>query len=178
MTSTADARAGDRAQIAEALYHYCRAIDRIRPEALLNCFHADALIDNGQGLFEVDAFAAMVVERHAAIPQAFHMIGNILVDFTGADTAFVESYCLAMEHHPGAAQGQLLDRIVRVRYADQFERRDGAWKVARRLVVIDHEMAFKVDPDVSPFAGVPKHAGVRGLQDPVEQLRRSLGLLY
>lgn len=91
-------------------------------------FHVDATIDNGHFKGSPEAFAAMVRERHARIPKSLHMIANVLIDFTRPHRAFVESYGLALEQHPGEGAGPDLDRVVRVRYADEFEERSGEWK--------------------------------------------------
>jgi len=164
----------DRAAIHDALYRWCRAIDRQDYELLGQVFHADAVIDNGSYNCSVAEYAPKAFRRHASIPRAAHMIGNVLIDFTAPNSAFSEAYCHALEHQPGSNGAPDLDRIVRMRYADQFEEREGAWKIARRLAVIDHEIWQPATGDTAAAAG--RVVGTRDESDPVWQLRRSLGL--
>src|SRR5690606_32769431 len=129
-------------------------------ELLAEVFHPDARIDNGHFQDSPADFTAMVRERHAAIPEASHMINTVLVDFTGPASAFVESYCLALEFHPHGKQGPV-DRIVRMRYGDEFELRGGRWKVARRMVVMDHEMSVPSSAGGSTWSNKGRLQGVR-----------------
>jgi hypothetical protein len=114
----------------------------------------------------------MVRERHTRIPKASHMINTVLVDFTGNATAFVESYCLALGWHPHGKEGPV-DRIVRVRYGDEFERREGRWKVARRMVVMHHEMCLPSSREGSTWSNSGRLMGVRGVEDPISRRRRA-----
>lgn len=174
-------RLADRAQIQDVMYRYCRAIDRQQLHELETVFHADATTDNGHFVGTIPDFVEAVRNRHALIPQAFHMVANILIDFLAADRAFVESYCLAFEHHLTGGSEQIpdapVDRIVRVRYCDIFERREGQWKVAERIVVLDHEMGVPVEMTPLLFAGGRNARGVRNASDPIVQKRKSLGLI-
>ena len=106
------------------LYRYCAAIDRIQPDALIaNVFHADATIDRSGAPFPVAEFVAAVAARHPGVPNASHMVSNMLIDFLDRDSAFVESWCLALERHPPSGpESRTIDRIYRVRYGDRFER--------------------------------------------------------
>ncbi len=137
--------------------------------------HADATIDNGHFCGSPAEFTAMVRKRHAQVPVASHMISTVLVDFTGEASAFVECYGLALEHHPHGSEGPL-DRIVRVRYGDEFERRNGVWKVARRQVVIDHEMSIPASKGGSTWSNSGRLMGARNSDDPLSKRRRALGL--
>jgi hypothetical protein len=59
-------------------------------------------------------------------------------------------------------EGERLDRLG-ARYADRFERRDGAWKIARRTVV--HDWSYS-EPYRGPVAVGPQFAaGQRGPGD-------------
>ncbi|MDY0014347.1 MAG: nuclear transport factor 2 family protein [Rhodocyclaceae bacterium] len=170
-------RLADRARITDALLHYCRAIDRQQlGDLLTHVFHEDATTDNGHYKGDIPGFIAMVQARHSQIPQAFHMVGNVLIDFLGDDRAFVETYCLAMEHHPNDPLGPI-ERVVRVRYADVFERRGGLWKIASRAVILDHEMGIPTALCAPPFLTGERFRGVRNASDPAVLQRRALGLL-
>lgn len=159
----------DRLQIDEQLYLYCRAIDRIDMALLATVFHPDAIIDKGDGAVPVADFIATVAARHPGVPRASHMVANRLIEFTAANEAFVESWCLAIEQHAGTPA---VDRIYRVRYGDSFARRDGRWRIARRSFVVDHVLNAPVDPAlILDMSG--RYEGRRDLDDVIEQLRRS-----
>lgn len=167
-------RTADRLAIHDTLARYSRAIDRQELALLDEVFHADARIENGHFQGSPADFQAMVRERHAAIPRASHMVNTVLVDFTGPGSAFVESYCLALEWHPHGREGPV-DRIVRVRYGDEFELRGGRWKVARRMVVMDHEMTMPSTGGGSTWSNAGRLLGVRSAQDPISRRRGELG---
>jgi hypothetical protein len=171
-------RLADRGQIAEVLYRYCRAIDRIQADHLIGpVFHVDALIDKTGTPGPVAEWAAVVAARHPGVPAASHMVTNILIDFLGPDSAFVESWCLAVERHPATpSEPREIDRIYRVRYADRFERRaDRAWRIASRTFLTDHVMAVPRDPAPDPL-GANRLTTRRDADDPAMIMRRELGL--
>lgn len=171
-------RVADRLQIQEVLYRYCGAIDRIQPGALMdNVFHADATIDKTGTPYPVAEFVATVAARHPGVPKASHMVTNYLVDFLDADTAFVESWCLALERHPPTdIETRTIDRVYRVRYGDRFERRaDRRWRIASRTFVLDHVLSTAADPGLEP-PPVERLEGRRDADDPIVAIRRGLGL--
>lgn len=182
MDSWSAQRVSDRLQISEVLYRYCGAIDRIQPDALMDSvFHADALIDKTGAPYPVAEFVANVAARHPGVPNASHMVTNILVDFLDTDTAFVESWCLALERHPPTgSESRTVDRVYRVRYGDRFERRDypefgPLWRIAARTFVIDHVLSVVADSALEPPAGA-RIEGRRDADDAIVKMRVSLGL--
>lgn len=164
-----------REQMRAALYWYARAIDRGQSGFLSNAFHPDATIDCGSFSGDLAGFGAMLDERRRAVPRAVHMIGNMLVDFLGSSRAFAETYCLALEEFlPETPGGPNLNRLVRVRYADEFACRDDAWKISHHLIIIDHVMPAEaaVPPD-GFFSGA---SGRRDADDPILLRRATLGI--
>ena len=168
-------RVADRLQITEVLYLYCRAIDRIQPADLAaKVFHPDAVIDKTGNPVPVADFIANVAERHPGVPRASHMTVNPIVEFIGADSAFVESWCLALERHvPSAEETRTIDRVFRVRYGDVFERRGGRWLIASRTFGRDHVLSGPYDPALEPV-GLALLDGVRGAEDPLVRMRARL----
>ncbi|HUD93995.1 nuclear transport factor 2 family protein [Sphingobium sp.] len=170
-------RLSDRLQIQEVLHRYCAAIDRIQPDALMaNVFHADATIDKSGAPVAVATFVA-VAARHSGVPSTSHMMSNFFIDFFDHDSAFMESWCLALERHPSSGpENRTVDRIYRVRYGDRFERRsDGRWRIGARTFVLDHVLSVATDftldqPDEGHFRG-QRDAG-----DPIIRMRVRLGL--
>lgn len=168
-----DFRSEDRLKIQQALYTYCRAIDRIQLDLLDQVFHRDALIDRANTTITLEQFVTNVSARQPTLPTAFHMIGNVLIDFVDDDNAFVETYCLALERHNDSEKGAV-DRSVRLRLGDHFQRREGQWKIARRLMIIDHEQAIPVSLMGDAMFYSDDNKGARDASDPVLAMRDQL----
>lgn len=166
----------DRAEIEDVLHRYCRGVDRIQLDVLASVFHPDAVIDYGAIQRTAQEFVAYVGEKHPKVPFASHMVMNKLIDFLSPQKAFVESWCLALERHPPNKDGAFdIDRVFRVRYGDIFEKRGGAWRIAKRMTVIDHVLSAPVDPALQlPPSG--RFEGRRDADDPVMKMRAALGL--
>ena len=158
-------RIADRMAIEDVLAQYCRAVDRIDIDLLRDVFHPDATIENGPNTGGVDGFLAAVAQRHPTVPFAMHMVMNKLIDFLSPDRAFVETWCLAMERQTPEA-----DLIVRVRYGDIFEKRDGAWAISHRATVLDHVMSVPVAEGPMPLMQ-GRLVGKRGPDDPLALMR-------
>lgn len=131
-----------RSDIHDALLRYARGVDRKDWDAVRATYHVDAHDEHGTFSGTVDEFIEWVDARHKTIPFSSHFLSNSLIEFKDEDTAFVETYFIAMRRMPkGSANGAQgtaeIDAEVIGRYLDRFERRDGQWKVARRRVVYD-----------------------------------------
>ncbi len=117
-------------EITEVLYNYARAIDRMDRDLLLACYHPDGT-DQHVPFFSggVVEFADWVMGALAAMVAQRHVISNISITLHG-DTAGVESYwtaTLQIKEKEG-----LVDLMRAGRYIDQFERRDGTWRILTR----------------------------------------------
>jgi hypothetical protein len=190
MTLSADerlARLEDRAAIEEIVFRFCRAVDRSDLDAIAPLFHPDA--HDNHGLYEGDVagLIAWLRERHKNIVCANHTVSNVLIEFSGADTALVESRLITcIRYTPtGSALfansagitlpvGKSVDSLTFARYVDVFERRKNAWKIARRIAVPDQHWVFEArDSELSsPVMIKPR----RDQSDIVFQLQRELGL--
>ena len=129
--------AADHIEIQQVLYRYCRAVDR-GDEALLRSVYHTGAIDR-HGAFDGTGadFAAFLVPLMDQAPRVGqHHITNILIALRD-DTADVESYFLALHPLGDPATGEASHVPVTGRYLDRFARRDGAWKIDERTVVLD-----------------------------------------
>ncbi len=121
--------------IREQIYSYCRAVDRGDKELMRSVYHPDAT-DN-HGVFEGLASDFVDLDVDKIMPGLLltqHSISNMLIELAG-DVANVESYCTAY-HRVRQDDGEY-DLLMWGRYLDRFERRNGEWKIARRLCVFD-----------------------------------------
>jgi hypothetical protein len=181
------ARIADRQDIQDNLAKYARGVDRRDWDRVRETFHPDAQDDHGEYKGGVDGFIEWVSERHANIEQSMHFLGNCLIEFSGDDEALSETYYIAMqrlEEDAGSALTLLVegggdkpsgavDVDILGRYIDHFERRDGAWKVARRVVAFD---SIRTHPVSSGPLNSNWALARRDDKDPVFQMRAALGL--
>lgn len=137
----------DRAEIWDAMCRYCRGVDRGDYDLMRTAYHTDAHDDHVDFKGTVDELVAWLEERFAGVDNSQHFLGNHLVEFAGPDLALVEtSFTSRRTRKPTDAEQATLkpgDAICREswgRYVDRFERRDGAWRVARRIVVLDSSL--------------------------------------
>lgn len=182
-----DMRLADRQQIQDQAVAYARGVDRRDWDLVRSVYHADAHDDHGAYKGGVEGFIDWLSRRHAFIAHSMHFVTNCLIEFAGPDTALAETYYLARQTMgPEAGESRLMllgDRQVAPdasvamevagRYVDHFERRDGRWAIARRVVVFEKVHA-------SEDTSLPIAAGWTGqrrdVDDALGQMRRQLGL--
>jgi hypothetical protein len=140
-------------------------VDRADEDLINSAFHSGAVDDHGtpRPAPELARGVATGTQR-----QLMHFMGNVLIDLDG-DTAFVESYFISFS--PQDEDRVTSTRTRAGRYLDRFERRDGAWKIAHRLVV-DEWARLDELTRIPDHVGV--HVGVRGPEDAVYHLRERL----
>lgn len=156
-----------RADIEDLMARYCRAVDRRDWPALSDCYHPDAHDDHGAYAGGVEGFIAWVSERHATIPFSMHFAGAGLIEMLDETSVVAEVPFVVFRRAPGP-EGEI-DAEVYGRYLDRLEKRDGAWRYARRKVVIDETRSRP-----SQRGGGPT-AGRRNSSDPVFAWLRNRG---
>ncbi len=118
-------------QIHEALMRYCRGVDRADADLIASAFHPDALSDHGLLVFEGNTIGAALASIERAVRTSMHMVGNELIELDG-DTAYVEAYFVSYSEVDRDGEPYLISRGAR--YVDRWERRDGEWRIAYRVV--------------------------------------------
>jgi hypothetical protein len=185
-------RLADRIAIQETLYRYARGIDRRNWDFLASAFHPGAEIHQGDFKGSIEAMIESVKLRHAAIEQSAHLMTNILIEFDGpADSAssgaVVETYYLAYLRNGalpaimktaliggGAPEADKIDMRSLGRYIDRFERRDGEWRIARRVCIAETLSGTAV-PDGDPLSANWAMAS-RNPDDALWAMRAEFGL--
>jgi len=130
-------------EITEAIYRYCRGLDRMDRGLALSFWLPGGGADydpwyQGSG----EGFVDWVFEAHTGAVAHAHQIHNVMIELAG-DRATSESYFTAvLRLEP--APGRLVDRIVRGRYLDRWARRDGSWGAEHRQAVQDLESVSDV----------------------------------
>ncbi len=149
--------------IRQTLARYCRGVDRGDLEVLRSVYHEGATDNHGAFNGPADEFAALLIEGMDAAPVAGqHHITNVLIELTGPSTARVESYYVAW--HPVPVGDGWGHAMVGGRYLDDFEQRQGQWRIVRRDVLMD----WSYEPaEVAQWSGAAMFpAGARREADP------------
>lgn len=155
-------RIESRQAIHALLLRYCRGVDRLDRDMILSVYHPDALDDHGSFKGSPTAFVDWVMSNHRdKILSCTHFLANSLVIFDGDDVAHGESYVIAVHRH--LRDGALHDLMGAGRYIDRFERREGRWGLASRVVIGDWD---RLDPVDGQLAGPLTEALAQGRRDP------------
>jgi len=183
------ARIADRFMIQDLLYRWCRAVDRLDKQGMLDAFVPGCIDSHGPYIGPVEGLVDWILERHKPIAISSHFIGNLLIEFVTEDLALVESYVRTIQQYPSEAKSQLsqltggaagdqdwaMDMFTSSRYLDRVERRNGQWRIARRTLIQDwkriDEVKFKA---LQPHSGWV--IGRRDGRDAVQTERQELGL--
>lgn len=180
MTNETLQRLADRAEIQDCLCRYARGVDRGDWDLVRSTYHLDAHDQHGEYRGDIDGLIAWLDQRFAGVDNSMHFLGNCLIEFAGPDHAFVETYFASRRLRPpteaeraGLQAGDQLCREAWGRYADQFERRDGEWRVARRVVVIETGYT-SVALGGERSAAAPSTWGSRDGSDPIYRSREEL----
>jgi len=166
MTDTAIEILLAKQAIAEVLYTYCRAMDRIDHELTLSIWHPDGTCNysSSEGVPDIlfrDYLPGSTKARQSVANHS-HQITNILIQLNG-DLAVSEAYFTAsLQTHP--ADGRVLEHLWRGRYLDRWSRRAGKWAIDHRQVVFDSYTPYEFDAD--RLKGMPLGLSRRDRDDP------------
>jgi hypothetical protein len=150
----------DRQAIADVVLRYCRGVDRLDLELVRDCYHPDATDEHGTFTGTRDEYVDWVAGILTRFTGTMHLVANQLIEVDG-DVARSESYGVA--HHWGdPADDPRRNFTTGFRYVDQFSRRDGQWRIAKRVAVREWTHVVPADQQlVIP----PERDGRRGRRD-------------
>jgi hypothetical protein len=125
----------DDLAIRRVVLRYCRGIDRLDLDLVRSCYHPDATDSHGSFEGDVPAFLVWVERVLHRYTMTMHYIANQLVEPLGDDRARCESYGMAIHRTEGGDdRGNLTTGF---RFVDDFERRGGEWRIARRVATTE-----------------------------------------
>lgn len=151
----------DKDAIRDVLYRYCRAADRCDEPLMLSCYHDDAIDDHGFFSGPAHEFVPYVVCELRKLALSVHTVSNITIELHGP-TATVETY-YAVIHRIRHWIG-FTDFYHHGRYLDNFELKNGEWRIHRRVIVQDGERWFQT-ADLSPFLRCSDNYPLQGSQE-------------
>jgi len=135
-------------EIRDALTRYSRGCDRRDADLLRSAYFEDATDIRAYDAPDATPaqFAQRLIDGFGDLPQfSQHLVTNVTIDLDiKAGVARVESYMLAI--HPVGPQTSLTLRpadggthlrLIGGRALDRFECRDGEWRIARRVMLVD-----------------------------------------
>ena len=153
----------DLREIEQVILRLARATDRRDSAAIRACYHPDAVDDHGAFRGSAADFAEWVPKTLAIFSATQHFLSPPRIELAG-EVARSETTCTAHHLFPPEDPGGARDSIMGLRYVDRFERRDGAWRIARRTCIWDYSYIVPAG-DRWPF-GPDYQLGRPGPDDP------------
>lgn len=151
----------DKQSIYEVLVRYCRGVDRCDESLIRSAFHSDSYDDHGYWKGSGHELAPFLADRlRNANSATTHSITNVLIELDG-DLALSESQVHATLIRRG--QGPVEVDVVGARYLDRFSRRENAWRIEHRTVVLDWH---KTEVWTESAPAVPTDGFARGARSP------------
>ncbi|MDE2595932.1 MAG: nuclear transport factor 2 family protein [Sphingomonadales bacterium] len=136
----------DREAIRSCVARLARGEDRRSADLIRSCWWPDAKFDYGVYGGEFDAYLAWVVPGADAIKDTQHVVGQTHIELAG-DIAKAESHVIS--YHRVEIEGVDRDTCIGGRYLDSFEKRDGEWRIADRIMLYDWEQDWGAAADWS-----------------------------
>lgn len=126
-----------RSALRDLVTDYCQGFDNHNWEQFISIWHEDAIWEIGPpfGTFNGhEGIRQAVVEiLYPAWRETHHLCSNLRLEFEDPDHArgVCDVDCM------GATADDIV-QMISATYTDDFERRDGVWKIAKRHVVIHY----------------------------------------
>ncbi|HUJ65603.1 MAG TPA: nuclear transport factor 2 family protein [Acidimicrobiales bacterium] len=155
----------DKEAIRQAVLRYCRGVDRADEELLASAYHPDAVDHHGATPLEGAAIAPGILVLVGKSTASLHQITNQFIQVQGPDVAAAETYFTAWQGMEFEGAERMLLAIGR--YVDRFEKRDGEWRIADRLVIVEHTRLL---PAEGVFPASQPGLGRRDRDDPSYQV--------
>jgi hypothetical protein len=153
----------DASAIQEVMLRYTRAADRNDPELMKTIFWDEGTDNHGMYSGSAKGFFERAYANRDLLNARYHIIGAPrIVELVGDAQAKVETYF----HYVGVVVGDRNGTMQSCggRYRDVFERRDGEWRVLRRVTIYDWSLATPYEPGWD-FFGIPEGVN-RGTVEP------------
>lgn len=121
----------DRDEIWRVMQNYGRGLDRLDTALTRSCYWDDAIEDHGNFVGTPDDFIEWANMTTRAFQSSQHGLLNHHCDLQG-DDAYCETYYLFT-----GISGGPMNFMSTGRYIDHFQKRDGEWRIANRVCIIE-----------------------------------------
>jgi hypothetical protein len=147
----------DKEAIRECFLRYMRGIDRLDVDLIKSAFHEDAIDNHTRDVRgSIEDMLAWWLPQQPDREATQHFVTNQTIDLDG-EIAHVESYFFVFIKQKAEVNGALIGG----RYADRFERRNGEWKIALRVVLPE----WLADADAKSTQWVSRSGAAPGARD-------------
>lgn len=127
----------DRQAIWQVMLNYARGLDRMDVELVRSCYFDDAIEDHGRFVGSPDDFIAWANEASSVFVSCLHTLSNHNCELDG-DDAHCETYYI----YTGIA-AQAPHFMSTGRYIDHFQRRNGEWRIANRVISVESNLELQ-----------------------------------
>lgn len=121
----------DRDEILRVMMKYARGLDRLDHDLARSCYWDDAIEDHGNYVGHPDDFIAWADQTTLAHRYTQHGLLNHFCDLQG-DDAYCETY-----YQFTGVRDEPPHFISTGRYIDHFQKRNGEWRIANRVCLIE-----------------------------------------
>jgi hypothetical protein len=122
--------------ITEVIHRVARGTDRLDHDLIVSGYWPDGFDDHNSFRGGPVEFADWVLQVLPHFQATHHFLGQCRIELDG-DVAHTETYCDSHHvAHPDDA-GVITDMRLGLRYVDRFERRNGEWRIAKRICAFD-----------------------------------------
>lgn len=125
----------DKQAIEEVIMRYSRTLDWLDGEGQASCFWPDAEIDYGFYSGDGEGWTPVVIEVEMTAARRWHLCGGLLIDLRG-EAASSECYGFTVSCSVDG-DGEKSDSLFGGRYLDEWEKREGEWRIISRRYVLD-----------------------------------------
>lgn len=121
----------DRHEIWQVMLRYCRGLDRLDVALVRSCYFDDCIEDHGHYVGGPDGFIEWANSISLRYESTQHAVLNHYCELDG-DDAYCETY-----FHFTAVRTEAPHFMSTGRYVDHFQRRNGEWRIANRVTIVD-----------------------------------------
>ena len=139
----------DKDEIMAVLVRYTKAADSTDGEALMrSVFHSDAT-DEHAGMFS--GKMADLIPKMMELRKLFNIMQHVISNFSiKLDGDFADTECYVTGTQGYLKDGKQYFWLAGGRYVDRFERRNGEWRILRRVSHVDWSRIECPDPSLKP----------------------------
>lgn len=124
----------------DVLMRYGRTLDWLDQTGQEDCFWPDADVDYGFFKGSGEDWVPLVMSVEAGTTRRWHVCTGVMVQVRG-ESAKSECYGLTVGTGKNE-QGELVDTMFGGRYLDEFEKREGHWRISKRTYIADWTHQF------------------------------------